>query len=173
MRIINGYFLFENLPAEVKKTNGIRSEQRLDCTKIAGDYKGLDAFKNKKSMIYLFPTETNDFVECNGKRMATKALTNGTLNLSSLYIGNFNFPTFAYGYPNAKSKLKNGDVNPLYNYRQDGYLFLKNSELTRIELFVIVGGRNLIEEAFNRFLDNDFDSEIEQLRNETKPFFNY
>ena len=173
MKNLDAYFLLENLPMEVKKVNGFRSESRLDCTLFAGVYQGLDMFKNPKGMIYLYPTETSDFIECNGKRMATKALTNGTLNLSSLYVENFEHPTFAYGYPNPNKQTESGKLNPLYEYRHDGYLFKKNADLTRIEVYVIIGGRNLIKEAFSRFLDGDFDLEMEQLRNEAKPFYPY
>jgi hypothetical protein len=82
-------------------------------------------------------------------------------------------PNLKYGYPNPNKTTKSGKVNPLYEYRHDGYLFKTNADLTRIEVFVIVGGRNLIKEAFSRFLDGDFDMEMEQLRNEAKPFYPY
>jgi hypothetical protein len=173
MNQLDTYFLFECLPLETKKANGIRSESRLDCTKYYGNYRGLEPFLNKKGMMYLFPADTDEFIECNGKRMSTKALTNGTLNLSSLYTENANFIECAYGYPNARKTLKNGKTNPLYEFRHEGYLFIKNAELSKIELFVIIGGRNLIKEAFNRFIDNDFEIEINQMRNEAKEFFKY
>ncbi len=173
MRNLDAYFLLENLPMEVKKANGFRSEARLDCTQFEGEYKGLEMFKSSKGMIYLYPTDTSDFIECNGKRMATKALTNGTLNLSSLYVESFENSNYAYGYPNPNRKTESGKLNPLFEYRQDGYLFIKNDDLTRIEIFVIVGGRNLIKEAFTRFIDNGFDLEIEQLRKDAIQFYNY
>jgi hypothetical protein len=170
---ITARFLFENMAEDVKKANGIRAAQRLDCTQISGIYEGLDAFKNKKGIIYLFPTETNDFVECDGKRIATMALTNGTLNLSSLYIENLDFPQFAYGYPNARPKLRDGSPNPLLPYRQDGYLFLTDTDLKRVELFVIEGGRNYIREAYSRFIDGELDTDIERLRASARPLYKY
>ena len=173
MRNLDAYFLLENLPMEVKKANGFKALTRLDCTKFAGEYQGFDMFKTSKEMIYLYPTDTDEFIICNGKRMATKALTNGTLNLSSLYVESFENSNYAYGYPNPNRKLKKGELNPTYEYRQDGYLFIQNEDLTRIEVFVIVGGRNLIKEALTRFIDNGFDLEIEQLRKDAIQFYNY
>lgn len=171
--ILTERFLFVNLPVEVKIQNGIRAPHRLDAIEVSGVYGGLDPFKNKKGMIYLFPTETSDFVECDGKRIATMALTNGTLNLSSLYVENLDCPQYAYGYPNARLKLRDGNPNPLLAYRNDGYLFVTDSELKRVEVFVIVGGRNYIREAYSRLIDGELDAEIEKLRAEAKRYFDY
>ena len=171
--MLTARYLFVKLPIEVKEKHGFKALARLDCTKVSGEYEGLNPFKNKKGMLYLYPTDTSEFIECDGKRIATMALTNGTLNLSSLYVENLESPQYAYGYPNARLKLKDGSPNPLLEYRQDGYLFLTDNELNRIELLVVYRGRNLIREAYSRLLDGELDTEIEQLRAIERPFYNY
>nr|WP_299424051.1 hypothetical protein [uncultured Emticicia sp.] len=171
--ILTARYLFENLEEEVKKKHGIRSLARLDCTEVSGFYNGLNPFRNKKGMIYLFPTETDDFVEYNGKRVAMMALTNGTLNLSSLFFEDLDCLQFSYGYPNARTKLRDGSENPLLPFRFDGYLFLTDKELKRIELFIVVGGKNCIREFYCHLLDGELDSEINRLRAEARPYFNY
>ncbi len=171
--MIDAYYLFKNLPPHIKNANGFRSIPRLDCIKYMGNYQGLDAFKNARGMFYLYPTDTSNFIDRNGKRIPTIALSNGTYNLSSIHTESLDNPGFAYGYPNPNKRLENGKENPLFDYRLDGYLFVKNEDLSQIEILVIKGGRNLITEAFQRLLDGDFDSELEKLRAEASVFYNY
>lgn len=166
-------YLFENLEEEVKKKHGIRSAPRLDCTEVSGLYNGLNPFRNKKGMIYLYTTDTDDFVVFYGKRVATMALGNGTLNLSSLFFENLDFLQFSYGYPNSRTKLSDGTENPLLPFRFDGYLFVTDRELKRIELFIVVGGKNCIREFYYHLLDGELDSEINRLRAEARPYYNY
>lgn len=172
-KFIAGYFNFETLPDEVKAQNKIKSQNRLDCISYAGNYKGLTNFVNYKGMLYFFKTPCRDFVKANSKRRSEWSLTNNSMNLTSIYIEGFNNSEFGYGYPNAKPKLSNGELNPLYQYKNDGYLFILNPDYSQIELLIIENGRNLINQYYQNLLDGEFTSEINQLRIEAKPFHNY
>ena len=110
----------------------------------AGDYKGLTNFVNAKGQLFLYKTQCREYIKANIKRRAEWSLTNNSLNFSSIYIEDFNSKNFGYGYPNGKQKLSNGDPNPLFPFKNDGYLFVINEDYTEVEIFVIKDGRNFI-----------------------------
>jgi hypothetical protein len=69
--------------------------------------------------------------------------------------------------------LSNGSLNPLFEFRNDAYLFLMNKDYSIIELFVICNGRNLISYYYQKMIDGGFDEEIKQLRQQSKVFYQY
>jgi len=107
------------------------------------------------------------------KRITNWTLTNNSLNFSSIYIEDIDFPNIGFGFPNAKKFLNNGNPNPLFPFKQDGYLFLINRDYSQIELFIIPNGRNLINLYYQKMIDGDFDREIKDLRDRAKPYFDY
>lgn len=171
------YFKFVNLPKEVKQANNIRSKVRIDCIaysdEVAGGYKGLEPFYNHKRQLFLYKTPAREFISAESKRVAEWSLTKSSMNLSSLYIEDMDYPEIAYGYPNGKRLLTNGSENPLYPFRNDGYLFIMNKDITELELLVIPENRNLISSYYNLLIDGELDEEIKQLRQNTKPFYDY
>jgi hypothetical protein len=173
--MIAAYLLFESLADGVKAKHGIRSKARLDCTTHTNPsgYTGLIDFINAKGQMYLFKIPAREFVKANSKRLAEWALSNGKLNLSSIYFEDIDYPQYGYGYPNANRLLSNGQPNPLFPYRNDCYLFITNQDLTKVEVLVITNGRNLTGAYYQRLIDGELDSEIEQLRAQAKPFFEY
>jgi hypothetical protein len=173
MRQDIAYFKFQNLPAEVKKTNGIRSKKRLDCIQQAGHYTGLDCLENHKGMLFLYKTQAGHFVSSDAKREAEWSLTKSSLNVTSLYIENLDCPQFAYGYPNGSRLLNNGERNPFYPYRSDGYLFVLNDDITELEMLIIPDSRNLISSYYQLLIDGELESNIKQLRQQAQAFYNY
>jgi hypothetical protein len=171
--MIRGYYKFAVLSDELKTLNKIRSKARLDCILSAGDYLGLTNFVNKKGVMYLYKTPSKEIVEANSKRTAEWTLNNGDLNFSSIYVEDFDFLEFAYGYPNAKPRLGNGEPNPLYPFRNDGYLFIINKDYTEIEVLILVDARNHISSYYQHLIDGFFDTEIQRLRAAAKPFYSY
>jgi len=164
------------LPHEVKAANKIKSSARLDCIaftdRVTGGYKGLDDFVNNKGQLFFYKTLCKDFVNTDSKRLSEWSLTN-VFNLSSIYIDDIDFPEIGYGYPNANRLLKDGSQNPLFKFRNDGYLFLMNKDYSEIELIVIPDGRNLISSYYQKMIDGGFDDEVKQLRQEAKVFYQY
>jgi hypothetical protein len=170
------YFKFALLSEEVKQANKIRSKQRLDCIAFTDliAYKGLTNFVNFKGQLFFYKTACRDFVmSTDSKRIAEWSLTNNSINFSSIFIEDFDCPDIGYGYPNAKRLLSNGSLNPLFEYRNDGYLFLINSDYSEIELLIIPDGRNLITSYYQRMIDGGFDAEVKRLRDQAKPFCKY
>ncbi|MCJ8165525.1 hypothetical protein MKJ04_11800 [Pontibacter sp. E15-1] len=173
--MIAAYYRFENLPDEIKAKHNIRSKVRLDCTAYtnATGYTGLKAFLSPKGQMYLFKIPAREFVKANRKHLAAWALSNGKYNLSSIYFEDVDYPEYGYGYPNAKRLLSNGLENPLFPFRSDCYLFITNQDLTLVEVLVIIDGRNSVSGYYQRLLDGELDSELEQLRAQAKPLFIY
>jgi len=101
------------------------------------------------------------------------SLTNNSLNFSSIYIEDYDFPEYGYGYPNAKRLLSNGSINPQFEFRNDGYLFVINKDYSEIEILIIPDGRNLISGYYQRLIDGLFDDDLKRLRNQSKSFFQY
>jgi hypothetical protein len=173
------YYKLALLPDEVRAANKIGSKARLDCISytdmVAGGYKGLTYFvndKRHKGQLFFYKTPCRNFVNTDSKRLAEWSLTSG-LNFSSIYIDDLDFPEIGYGYPNAKRLLSNGSQNPLFPFRNDGYLFLINKDYSEIELIVIPDSRNLISSYYQKMIDGGFDDEVKELRQQSKAFYQY
>lgn len=177
MRYSIVYFLLQKLPEETRQLHKIRSKERLDCTEFADEsvsgYEGLQPFVNKKGQLFFYLTPARNFVTGQSKRLPVWSLTQSSLNLTSLYIEDFDNSQFAYGYPNASKKLSNGSDNPLYDFRSDGYLFILSDDLEQVELIVLPEQRNLISSWYQLLIDGELDEDIQRLRENAKPFFNY
>ena len=175
--MIGAYFKLALLPDEVRASNKIRSKARLDCIVysdlVKGNYKGLTNFVNHKGQLFFYKTPCKDFVTTDSKRLAEWSLTGNGLNFSSIYIDDLDYPEIGYGYPNASRLLSNGSINPLFEFRNDGYLFVMNKDYSEIELLIIPDGRNLISSYYQKFIDGGFDDEVRQLRLQAKPFYQY
>jgi len=175
--MIGAYFKLAVLNDDLKAANKIRSKDRLDCISftdmVAGNYKGLTKFVNHKGQLFFYKTQCRDFVNTDSKRLAEWSLTGNGLNFSSIYIDDLDCPEIGYGYPNANRFLSNGSPNPLFDFRNDGYLFLMNKDYSEIELLIIPDGRNLISSYYQKLIDNGFDNEIRQLRQQAKLFYKY
>lgn len=175
--LIGAFYKLATLPEEVRATNKIRSKARLDCVsytdRMAGGYKGLTNFVNSKGQLFFYKTPCREFVNTDSRRLAEWSLTNDGQNLSSIFIDDVDFPEVGYGYPNPNRLLSNGRPNPLFAFRNDGFLFLNNEDYSEIELFVVADGRNLINSYYQRLIDGGFDEEVKQLRNEAKVFYEY
>lgn len=178
--MIGSYYKLAIFSDEVRAANKIKSKARLDCIsfsdRVAGGYKGLTFFVNQKrfkGQLFFYKTPCRDFVNTDSKRLAEWSLTGNGLNFSSIYIDDLEFPEIGYGYPNAKRLLKDGSQNPLFEYRNDGYLFLMNKDYSEIEILVIPDGRNLISSYYQKLIDGDFDDDIQELRQQAKIFYTY
>jgi hypothetical protein len=83
-------------------------------------------------------------------------------------------PNYAYSYPNSKPTLgKERKPNPLFTFRSDLYLMIVAVDYSQIEIMIVEDGKNLFENHFQNFIDGVYDEEIERLRRELKPMFEY
>ena len=157
--------------------NKIKSIAKLECISltdiVASNYKGLTNYINDKGKLIFYKTPCRDFVNTDSKRLAEWSLTGNGINFSSIYIDDLDYPEIGYGYPNASRLLSNGSQNPLFEFRNDGYLFLINKDYSEIELLIIPDGRNLISSYYQKFIDGGFDDEVRELRKQAKIFYQY
>ena len=174
--MVKAYFKLETLNDEVKALNKIKVGAivtRLDCISYAGNYSGLEAFINSKGQMFFYLTPCREMIESHSKRYAEFCLTGGkNLNFGSIYKF-AGYPEFAYSYPNKKPFLTNREPNPLYEFGNDLYLMVKSPDYSSIEVIIIEGGRNLSESHLQGLIDGFYESEINQLRSEAKPLYNY
>ncbi|WP_026462019.1 hypothetical protein [Adhaeribacter aquaticus] len=173
--MLAAYLRLEALPDHLKAINKIRSKARLDCTAYTNtaSYSGLTFFVNSKGQLAFYKTPAKEFVQADRKRLAEWSLTNGSLNFSSIYFEDTDFPEYGYGYPNANRLLTNGSLNPMFPFRNDCYLFITNADLSLIEILIIPEGRNLVNLYYQRLIDGELDCQIESLREQSKVFYNY
>ena len=171
------YYKMAVLSDDVKALNKIRSKARLDCIAytnlLSENYKGLTYFVNAKNQLFFYKTPCKDFINAENKRIAEWSLTGNSLNFSSIYIEDIDCPEFGYGYPNPNRTIGNGIPNPLFNFRNDGYLFLLNKDYTEIEILIIKDGRNLISSYYQKLIDGGFDDDIKAMREKSNLFFQY
>lgn len=171
------YYKFISLPNNVKENHSVKSKERLDCVLFADNtengYKGLTEFVNPKGMLFLYKREARNIIEADSKRIAQWTLSNNSLNFTSIFLDDLDFPNIGYGYPNARPFLSNGNTNPLFRYKNDGYLFLTNLDYTEIEILVIPDARNLIRYYYQKMIDGGFDDEVENLRKAAKNYYPY
>jgi hypothetical protein len=174
--MISGYFKLVTLSEEIKTQNKIKVGAivpRLDCVEMAGNYKGLAPFMNSKGMLYFNLTPSREIIETHGKRYAEFCLTVNSMNFGSLYKF-LDLPNYAYSYPNSKPTLgKERKPNPLFNFRSDLYLMIVEPDYSQIEILIVEDCKNLAEEYLQSLIDGYFDEEIERLRKEVKPMFEY
>jgi hypothetical protein len=175
--MIGAYYKLERLPDEIRTANKIKSKARFDCTaysdNVPGGYEGIQNFVNNKGQIYFYMTPCHSFVNTESKRLAECSLTHGSINLTSIYIEDTDYPHIGYGYPNPKRLISNGSPNPMFPFRNDAYLFLINTDNSIIELFIIPDGRNLVSSYYQILIDGGFDEKVNEMRQQAKPFYQY
>ncbi len=175
--MFSAYFELVVLPNEVKAKHKIKLEakvKRFDCIRFSGFYKGIEPFMNKKGMFIEYLTQANTMVNAPDERRAEYVMQNNSLNFSSIYpLLLPEFTGYAWGEPNNKKNLSNGKPNPLYEFKNDGFLFIVNPDFTRIELLIIEGGRYTIQGYLKQLANGEFDEALQQMRATAKPFYEY
>ena len=156
--MITHYMKFVRLGDDILAAQKIRSAVRLDCVAFAGGkYEALDRCHDSKGRLVVYPSPCREVVKSNPKRRAEVCLTNGK-NITSIFQDFSNVELFKFGW---------GD------YAGDGLLMLVNNDYTEVELFVLPNTARIVQSQFDRFIDGGFDADIERLRAEAKPCFDY
>ena len=173
--MIAAYYKLEMLSNKLKAIHKIKigaKIPRFDCTLYSGSYQGIKPFINPKGMFKLSLMDSNLFVKTDKKRITEFVLVGGkNLNFSSLF--NEDGGNIYYGYPNGKPFLKDGRKNPLFQFRNDLYVFIIDQDFQQIELLVLPNQKGYALELTQSFLDGDFDDEVNIIKSNTKTFFNY
>ena len=170
------YYKLVVLCNELKEKHKIKigaTIPRYDCIEYSGEYEGINPFINKKGMFYLNLFLAGEIIKANEKRLSEFVLRNSKYNFTSMYFENPQNPNICYGYPNGKPYLNNGEINPLFKYRNDLYIICVNDDFTEIEIFVFEKAKAFASDFLQKFTEGLFDGEIEEIRGTTKNFFQY
>ena len=103
----------------------------------------------------------------------------GSLNLTGLkdYFVDGKLSGFAYGYPYDRPTYGKGEKpNPLYDYKNDGFLFVIHQDgsntadltPTMIEMLVIEGGKTLISSYCKMLAMGGFNEVLDELRRQAQ-----
>ncbi|MBK9255692.1 MAG: hypothetical protein IPM42_09420 [Saprospiraceae bacterium] len=61
----------------------------------------------------------------------------------------------------------------MFDFRNDGYLFLLNKDYSEIEILIFPDARNLISSHYQKFIDGGYDDLIRDMRKQAIPFYQY
>ena len=156
------YYRFEQLPFDETKKRGAQhfSEHRRDCTRIYDPQKTnlLSEFiTGKPGHIRLSLLDNKGHINANQKRLADVSLWGKCGNLSSLYCDN---PATGYFYGNPKIGT-------------DAYLFYCQNNFQTIELFIIEGGRWMLQNYYDAFLWGEYKNDMDRVRAASIRFQDY
>lgn len=157
------------------KRNGVtapRKQPRYDLTLIAGYWSSLDKLKNYKGKIFfnLIPTELNQYRKQDGSvpeyYLQIKPAKSKNINFSGI---RFQYQDgkklmFGSGEPSIEKVLKGGIENPMFENRNDGFLFLFSDNMEQVEIIIIENGRTLIDAYRKQLSLGGLDKHLEQLR---------
>ena len=185
------YIRLEQLPDEVKKRHGGKAGAkipRFDVTATAGYYKPLKDLQNNKGMVVAYLNETRGIIDSTDQRRADRFLmgkqttigndgkrANDSVNISSVFLYHTADGGFMYGYgnPNGNPKLKNGNPNPFYCNKTDGYLFLITPDWKQIEWLVIPNGVYTMEGNVKALADGVYNEALQNMRAAATTYYDY
>ena len=168
------YYCFEQLSNKRKDANKIKigaKTPRFDCTFHCGSYPMLDGLKSKRGMLFLYLLASRKrnnitpetYLQCDN------------INISGLfyYFRNGQITNYCSGYPSNKKLLATNRINPFWEVRNDGFLFIVSKDLQRIEMFIIQDAKPMIDVYLRQLAEGVLTNRIESLRTQSKPYFEY
>lgn len=150
-----------------------RKVPRFDIYAASGAWTGFGKLLNTKGNIFLnlVPSDKNPNRSTDGNVTEYYLQTyprgfKGSFNLSGLRLmqETEGAQWWCSGEPSTEKYMKNGAVNPLYDERNDGFIFGVDKEFNWLELWVITGARFLIDGYRKAFQLGTYDPMIEQIR---------
>lgn len=152
------------------KKNGTQERKipRYDVVAQAGYWEGWNACTSPAGQLYftLVPNDRNPSYkhEATTPTLNLQAHPKGMcLNLTGLRFAP-DSTTVASGEPCADAKLKNGKDNPLYQWRNDGFLFLFSDDKATLEIIVITAGRAFVDAYRQQLATGGFNDWLSETR---------
>ncbi|MBP3253277.1 hypothetical protein J6G99_07830 [bacterium] len=158
---------------EFVKGNKPIKTPKYEITQWAGDYPPMEQLKGKNGRISFYLMEKRSKKE-NAPEYYLQA--KGSFNFTGLkdYFIDNKPSKYAYGYPLAvQTYSKERRINPFYEYRTDGFLFIfhfENNTSTpeKIELLVLKGAKTFIEWHNKALMQGGYNDILEDLRQQAK-----
>ena len=160
--------------AKLERCKGAFKTPKYTIIEEAGYYAPMESLKGKDGRISMYlqnQRKGRDDIP------AMWLQAKNSLNFTGLkyYFIDGKISGFAYGEPlDKKTYSKRNIVNPFYEYKEDGYLFLLNDDKTgvvpaSIELLVLEKAKVLIAAYCKQMLMGGFDEALKLLREQAKP----
>lgn len=179
---IIAYLLMEQLPeyknVTRKGVTTLRKQPRYDLTMLAGYWSALNKLKNHKGQLFfnLIPTDKNEYRKQDGTTpeyyLQVTPAGSKSINFSGIRFlyENGKEKVFASGEPSDREKLKGGVINPMYEQRNDAFLFVFSKNMERLEILVVENGRLLIDAYRKQLASGGMDEALQALRGQAKEF---
>jgi hypothetical protein len=153
-----------------------RKQPRYDLVAFAGYWGALDKLKNYKGQLYfnLIPTDKNEYRKQDGTTpeyyLQCTPAKSKSINFSGIRFQyeNGKETAFASGEPSINEKLKGGIINPMYNQRNDAFLFIFSNNMERLEIVIIENGRTLIDAYRKQLAIGGMDEVLNSLQRQAK-----
>ena len=177
---ISAYLCFTQLP-ELKNVTrkGVtepRKQKRFDLVSMAGYWNALDRLKNYQGKLFfnLIPTEKNEYRKKDGTTpeyyLQCTPAKSKAVNFSGIRFQYMDGQetVFASGEPSDSPKLKGGVINPMYEQKNDGFLFIFSKDMETLEVLIVDNGRVLIDAYRKQISMGGFDEVLTALRKQAK-----
>jgi hypothetical protein len=153
-----------------------RKQPRYDLTAFAGYWGALDKLKNHRGLLFfnLIPTDKNQFRKQDGTTpeyyLQCTPSKSKSINFSGVRFeySDGKETTFASGEPSDREKLTGGVINPMYEQKNDAFLFIFSQDMQRLEVLIIEGGRVLIDAYRKQLSKGGMDDVLYTLRKQAK-----
>lgn len=153
-----------------------RKQPRYDLTMMVGFWESLENLKNNKGEVFfnLIPTDKNQYRKQDGTTpeyyLQCRPPKSKTVNFSGIRFAytDSGKPIYGSGEPSDKAKLKSGVVNPLYQNKDDGFLFIFSDDTQQLEILIIENGRTLIDAYRKQLSLGGFEDKLTELRKQAK-----
>lgn len=160
--------------AKLERCNGRIKTLKYRIMVESGYYAPMEKLKGKDGYISMYlQSQRNERNDIPAMWLQAK----NSLNFTGLksYFTDGKISGFAYGYPHdEKTYSKKTIPNPFFDYRNDGFLFIINDDITgvapsNIELIVLEDAKPLIAAYCKQLLMGGFDEALKLLRGQAKP----
>lgn len=172
-----GYFLRNNTKVKRHGEMTERKTPRFDLCRLNGFWTGLDHLKTKKGEVYLNlipsyknPNRSKDGAVTEYYLQARPQECKGSFNLTGLRLmqDTEEKQWICSGEPSSEVKLRNGDFNPLFDERNDGFVIVLGKDLEWLELWVVTDQRMMIDGYRKAFQLGTYDAALQTIRNTAK-----
>ncbi len=174
------YLKYQELSADVRLKNNLRpyTKDRLDCVSAyipEEKLRGLDHFINPQGQLYLNKAPSRTMSKAAHQRQAAYTLTNKKINITSLFVDFPEYPQYAYGNPPSTERvgIKKDRLNPLFKFRNDLYLFIINSDYTKLEFIIIPSQKNVWNLYYQKLINGELNHAIQLIKANASTFFDY
>lgn len=177
---ISAYLYLKQLP-ELKNITrkGVstpRKQPRYDLVAMAGYWSAMEKLRNYKGLLFfnLIPTDKNEYRKQDGTTpeyyLQCTPAKSKSINFSGIRFQyeDGKASLFGSGEPSDRPMLTGSVINPMYEQRNDAFLFLFSKDMETLEILIIENGCLLIDAYRKQLSTGGLDAVLEVLRKQAK-----